>query len=84
MSKIGSRAFANNFLTTVSFGSNLLDIASKAFQTNNISAIIFANNCATTVESAAFSGSPVEKIIFGAEVTWASDVLNKMSPFKFV
>lgn len=57
--KIATRAFANNNLTELSFGPNVTEIMPKAFQSNQISSITFDADSLTTVDSTAFSGSPV-------------------------
>ena len=78
--KIATRAFANNNLTELSLGPNITEIMAKAFQSNQITTIEFADESLTIVDSAAFSGSPVQSLTLGIGVTLADDVFNKISP----
>lgn len=78
--KIATRAFANNNLTELSFGPNVTEIMPKAFQSNQISSITFDANSLTTVDSTAFSGSPVCFLTLGNGVSLADDAFNKVSP----
>ena len=78
--KIATRAFANNNLTELSFGPNVTEIMPKAFQSNQISSITFDADSLTTVDSTAFSGSPVCFLTLGNGVSLADDAFNKVSP----
>ena len=80
LTKIASRAFANNLLIELDFGENLQEIYAKAFQSNNITKLTFAPTSSTLIDSAAFSGSPVNSISLGEQDSWAADALNKVSP----